>query len=99
MSRKPATTALLALALALGISPATLAAAPYDLDAGVRVSDTTSSLGDTSSLEGAISQLASDEQVNLFVVTIDQFESPSSSSEWTSDFATLPLFSHPQNGD
>ncbi|WHS51111.1 TPM domain-containing protein [Rothia sp. SD9660Na] len=89
MSRKPATTALLALALALGISPATLAAAPYDLDAGVRVSDTTSSLGDTSSLEGAISQLASDEQVNLFVVTIDQFESPSSSSEWTSDFATL----------
>lgn len=89
MSRKPATTALLALALALGISPATLAAAPYDLDAGVRVSDTTSSLGDTSSLEGAISQLASDEQVNLFIVTIDQFESPSSSSEWTSDFATL----------
>lgn len=89
MSRKPATTALLALALALGVSPATLAAAPYDLDAGVRVSDTTSSLGDTSSLEDAISQLASDEQVNLFVVTIDQFESPSSSSEWTSDFATL----------
>ena len=89
MSRKPTTTALLALALALGISPATLAAAPYDLDAGVRVSDTTSSLGDTSSLEGAISQLASDEQVNLFIVTIDQFESPSSSSEWTSDFATL----------
>ncbi|WP_237194415.1 TPM domain-containing protein [Rothia nasimurium] len=89
MSRKPATTALLALALALGVSPAALAAAPYDLDAGVRVSDTTSVLGDTSSLEDAISQLASDEQVNLFVVTIDQFESPSSSSEWTSDFATL----------
>lgn len=89
MSRKPATTALLVLALALGVSPAALAAAPYDLDAGVRVSDTTSSLGDTSSLEDAISQLASDEQVNLFVVTIDQFESPSSSSEWTRDFATL----------
>lgn len=89
MSRKPATTALLALALALGVSPAALAAAPYDLDAGVRVSDTTSVLGDTSSLEDAISQLASDEQVNLFVVTIDQFESPSSSSEWTRDFATL----------
>lgn len=89
MSRKPATTTLLALALALGVSPAALAAAPYDLDAGVRVSDTTSSLGDTGSLEDAISQLASDEQVNLFVVTIDEFESPSSSSEWTSDFATL----------
>ncbi|WP_326503937.1 TPM domain-containing protein [Rothia nasimurium] len=89
MSRKPATTALLALALALGVSPAALAAAPYDLDAGVRVSDTTSSLGDTGSLEDAISQLASDEQVNLFVVTIDEFESPSSSSEWTSNFATL----------
>lgn len=89
MSRKPATAALLALALALGVTPAAMAAAPYDLDAGVRVSDTTSVLGDTSSLEDAISQLASDEQVNLFVVTIDQFESPSSSSEWTSNFATL----------
>ncbi|WP_237185819.1 TPM domain-containing protein [Rothia nasimurium] len=89
MSRKPVASALLAAALALGVAPAALAAAPYDLDAGVRVSDTTSALGNTSSLEDAISQLASDKQVNLFVITIDQFESPSSSSEWTSDFATL----------
>ncbi|WP_237223143.1 TPM domain-containing protein [Rothia nasimurium] len=89
MSRKPVASTLLAAALALGVAPAALAAAPYDLDAGVRVSDTTSALGNTSSLEDAISQLASDKQVNLFVVTIDQFESPSSSSEWTSDFATL----------
>ncbi|MGV3148972.1 TPM domain-containing protein [Rothia sp. 11273D007AR] len=89
MSRKPVASTLLAAALALGVAPAALAAAPYDLDAGVRVSDTTSALGNTSSLEDAISQLASDKQVNLFVITIDQFESPSSSSEWTSDFATL----------
>ncbi|MDO4822024.1 MAG: TPM domain-containing protein [Rothia sp. (in: high G+C Gram-positive bacteria)] len=89
MSRKPVASTLLAAALALGVAPAALAAAPYDLDAGVRVSDTTSTLGNTSSLEDAISQLASDKQVNLFVITIDQFESPSSSSEWTSDFATL----------
>lgn len=89
MSRKPVASTLLAAALALGVAPAALAAAPYDLDAGVRVSDTTSALGNTSSLEDAISQLASDKQVNLFVVTIDQFESPISSSEWTSDFATL----------
>lgn len=89
MSRKPVASALLVVALALEIAPAALAAAPYDLDAGVRVSDTTSALGNTSSLEDAISQLASDKQVNLFVITIDQFESPSSASEWTSDFATL----------
>ncbi|MDY6051919.1 MAG: TPM domain-containing protein [Rothia sp. (in: high G+C Gram-positive bacteria)] len=89
MSRKPAASALLAAALAFGLTPAALAAAPYDLDAGVRVSDTTSALGNTSSLENSISQLARQEQVNLFVVTIDQFESPRSSSQWTSDFAAL----------
>lgn len=89
MSRKPLATALLVTSLSLGVTPVALAAAPYDLDAGVRISDTTSALGNTAGLDESIKQLATDRQINLFVVTIDQFEDPSSSSQWTRDFATL----------
>ncbi|MFW0183656.1 TPM domain-containing protein [Rothia sp. CCM 9417] len=89
MPRKHLATALLVSSLGLGIMPAAFAAAPYDLDAGVRVSDTTSSLGDTSALKESIQQLATDDQVNLFVVTIDAFESPTSSGQWVEKFASL----------
>lgn len=89
MPRKHFATALLVSSLGLGIMPAALAAAPYDLDSGVRVSDTSSALGDTSALEQAIQELASDQHINLFVVTIDAFENPSSSSQWVENFASL----------
>lgn len=89
MSRKPLATALLVASLSVGVTPVALAVAPYDLDAGVRISDTTSALGNTAGLDESIKQLATDRQVNLFVVTIDRFEDPSSSSQWTGDFATL----------
>lgn len=89
MSRKHLATALLISSFGLSVMPAAFAVAPYDLDAGVRVSDTTSSLGDTASLEQSMKQLASDQHVNLFVVTIDAFENPSSSNQWVKDFASL----------
>lgn len=92
MSRTRLMSASLLAALGLALGPAAYAEAPFDLDPGVRVADTTSSLGNTSSLETDISNLSSSQRVNLFVVTVDSFEAPSSSSEWASRFAELNNF-------
>lgn len=92
MSRTRLTSASLLAALGLALGPAAYAEAPFDLDPGVRVADTTNSLGNTSSLESDISDLSSDKRVNLFVVTVDSFEAPSSSSEWATRFAQLNNF-------
>ncbi len=71
----------------LGVAPAAYAQAPMELSAQVRVEDTTHQLGDTASLEQSIKKLSADKNFNLFVVTIDQFESPSNSQQWTQAFA------------
>lgn len=92
MSRKPVSCAVLLGALALwGAAPA-YAEAPFDVEAGVRVVDTTNTLGSTSDLESSIADLASQQQINLFVVTIDRFENPASSESWAREFAELNNF-------
>lgn len=73
----------------IALPTASYAEAPMDLDAGVRVLDTTKALGSTSDLDAEIEQLATQQNVNLFVVTIDSFESPSNSESWTQQFAQL----------
>lgn len=92
MSRARLTGATLLAALGLALAPAAYAEAPFDLNPGVRVADTTGALTNTSGLEGEISTLATEQQINLFVITVDSFESPSSSSEWASQFAELNNF-------
>lgn len=76
--------------LGLLLTPASaFAAAPMDLEPGVRVLDTTSTLGNTSSLNQDIQKLASKHKLNLFMVTIDAFESPFNTKDWTERFAHL----------
>lgn len=79
---------LVALGL-MALPTAAFAEAPMDLDPGVRVLDTTRALGDTSTLTKDIDALATNERVNLFVVTVDSFESPSNSQQWADRFAKL----------
>lgn len=55
---------------------------------GTTVLDTTSVLGDTSELKSKISALSKDHDVDLHVVTIDKFESPSGSADWAKNLAT-----------
>ncbi|QRZ61032.1 TPM domain-containing protein [Rothia sp. ZJ932] len=92
MTHTPANRKLWAALGTLGLvmipTPA-FAEAPMNLDAGVRVLDTTQALGNTTSLDADIEQLATEHKVNLFVVTIDAFESPSNSQSWVQQFGQL----------
>ncbi|WP_421082834.1 TPM domain-containing protein [Rothia nasimurium] len=89
MPRKPVLTAALLAALSLGLASPALAEEPFDLSPGVRVADTTGALGATDQLQDSIAELTASKQVNLFVVTVDEFEQPSSSADWASDFAQM----------
>lgn len=92
MKLQPSARIALASCASVGIlfsAPAAWAQAPMDLKPSVRVEDTTGALGNTSELKDSISQLADDHQVNLFVVTIDQFESPSNSEQWAQKFGSM----------
>lgn len=89
MKRTPALTAAVLAALSLGIATPALAEEPFDLDPGVRISDTTGALGNTSQLSESLADLTANQQVNLFVITIDEFEDPTSSADWATQFATL----------
>lgn len=92
MARSSLTCTLLLTSLLAWGATGAQAQEPFDLDAGVRVSDSSQVLGNTSSLEDSIGQLASSRQINLFVVTIDRFENPSSSSSWVKSFAQTNNF-------
>lgn len=92
MSRTQLPAALLLGALALlGTSPAQ-AQAPFDLEPSTRIADTTDTLGNTTDLNQKIKDLSAQEQVNVFVVTIDSFENPKSSQDWAQSFADLNNF-------
>ena len=69
-------------ALTLLAAPSAMAQAPMDLPPKVRVEDTTSSISDTARLQSAIDKLANDHNINLYVVTVDKFESPQQSDAW-----------------
>lgn len=90
-SRLTVAILLATLGLVAG-APLASAEAPMDLSPGVRVLDTTNTLGSTSALQSDIDKLASDRSVNLFVVTIDKFESPSDSTSWTKKLASTNNF-------
>ncbi|GAA1744242.1 TPM domain-containing protein [Rothia terrae] len=92
MTPKSSHRTLFASLAALGLMAlptAAFAEAPMDLDPGVRILDTTKALGDTSTLQSDIDQLATNEHVNLFIVTVDSFESPTNSQQWADQFAKL----------
>lgn len=89
--RLTAATLLATIGMLAG-APLASAEAPMDLDPGVRVLDTTSSLGSISTLKTDIDQLSSDHSINLFVVTIDKFESPSNSTQWVNQLASTNNF-------
>ncbi|WP_257879706.1 TPM domain-containing protein [Kocuria flava] len=90
-SRRTAAGCGLALAL-LVPAGAAVAQPPVDVAPGERVVDGSGALEDPSALETEIRQLATEEGVTLYAVTVDSFTSPSDPDRWVQEFADLNGF-------
>lgn len=90
-SRRTAAGCGLALAL-LVPAGAAVAQPPVDVPPGERVVDGSGALEDPSALETEIRQLATEEGVTLYAVTVDSFTSPSDPDRWVQEFADLNGF-------
>lgn len=89
MPRRPLSTALLLALVASSSFSAAWAEAPFSLESGQQIADQADAFSSQQKLDQALEDLSSSEQVNLYLVTIEEFEDPSSPQSWARSFANL----------
>ncbi|GAA4704450.1 TPM domain-containing protein [Kocuria gwangalliensis] len=84
--RRTIATAGACIALAVSAQPA-FAEPPATVDPGTRIVDSANALSNESQVQEGIDQVASEHNVTLYVVMVDQFTDPSNPSDWIQEFA------------